>query len=166
MTPHLEQRLQQIASENGYSWPAGEIAAAMRQAASNAGKLEAAIIRQEVAMQEVNRLKAGIGQAIEKCAISKLDRESYERKYRDEKGRTKTHLWSCLNERVECDSGYYSRLLHPEEIEEALSEECPHCLEAWRLIVKRKAVRQELGAAKRAIRNIGRSLLAKQGAPQ
>lgn len=166
MTPNLEQRLQQIAEAQGYSWPAGEIAHAMRLAAANTGKLEAAIIRHESAAQEAKRLKAGIGQAIEKCAISKLDCESREGKYRDEKGRTKTHLWSCLNERVECDSNYYSRLLHPEEIEEALSEECPHCLEAWRLIVKRKAVRQELGAAKRAIRNIGRSLLAKQGAAQ
>lgn len=32
MTPHLEQRLQQIALDNGYSWPAGEIAHAMRLA--------------------------------------------------------------------------------------------------------------------------------------
>lgn len=36
MTPHLEQRLQKIAEDNGYSWPAGELAAAMRMAAEAA----------------------------------------------------------------------------------------------------------------------------------
>lgn len=36
MTPHLEQRLAKIAADNGYSWPAGEIAAAMRMAAEAA----------------------------------------------------------------------------------------------------------------------------------
>lgn len=162
----IDQRLQKIAEENDYPWPAGEIAHAMRLAAANTGKLEHAIIRHEAAAQEVKRLKVGIGQAIEKCAISKLDRESHDGKWRDEKGRTKTHLWECLTDRAECDSGYFTRPLEPEEIEDILSEDCQHCLEAWSLIVKRKAVRQELGAAKRAIRNIGRSLLAKQGAPQ
>lgn len=44
MTPHLEQRLAQIAAENDYSWPAGEIAHAMRLAAAAALECDDAAI--------------------------------------------------------------------------------------------------------------------------
>lgn len=36
MTPHLEQRLAEIAEREGYNWPAGEIAHAMRLGAEAA----------------------------------------------------------------------------------------------------------------------------------
>lgn len=44
------------------------------------------------------------------------------------------------------------------------ADECEHCRRAWALILKRKEVRQELGAAKRAIRSLGRAALKRESA--
>ena len=127
-------------------------------------RIIAAIVRHERAQQEIKSIKASIAESIAKCPIS-IEAEKDSRLF-DEKYRTKTHLWEALNEVVEIDAWGCTRRLNSDEIDEYLHcSECKHCMHAWELIIKRKSARQELGSAKRAIRNIGRALLKDEVKP-
>lgn len=130
-------------------------------------KAMAAIVRQERAMQEVASLKREIGHALAACPVS-VELGSWHisnarrAELTDPNGWPKTHIWQALNFTDIGGHGYPVRL-DMREIADHLADadECEHCQRAWALILKRKAVRQELGAAKRAIRSIGRAALSK-----
>ena len=131
-------------------------------------KALAAIIRQERAMQEVAILKREIGQALAACPVSvelgRWDTSNTRRaELTDPNGRPKTHIWQALNFTDIGCHGYPVRL-DINEIADFLADadECEHCQRAWALILKRKCVRQELGAAKRAIRSLGRAALKRE----
>ena len=119
-------------------------------------------------MQEVAILKRDIGQALAACPVSvELSRWETSNARRDEltdpNGRPKTHIWGALNFTDIGCHGYPVRL-DLNEIADFLADadECEHCQRAWALILKRKEVRQELGAAKRAIRSLGRAALKRE----
>ena len=131
-------------------------------------KALAAIIRQERALQEVARLKREIGLALAACPVSvELNRWETSNARRaeltDQNGREKNHIWEALNFTDIGCHGYPVRL-DIREIADFLADadECEHCQRAWALILKRKCVRQELGAAKRAIRSLGRAALKRE----
>ena len=133
-------------------------------------KALSAIIRQERAMQEVAILKRDIGQALAACPVSvelgRWDTSNTRRaELTDPNGRPKTHIWQALNFTDIGCHGYPVRL-DMREIADFLADadECEHCRRAWALILKRKEVRQELGAAKRAIRSLGRAALKRESA--
>lgn len=133
-------------------------------------KALAAIIRQERALQEVARLKREIGLALAACPVSvELGRWETSNARRaeltDQNGREKNHIWEALNFTDIGCHGYPVRL-DIREIADFLADadECEHCQRAWALILKRKEVRQELGAAKRAIRSLGRAALKRDTA--
>ena len=124
----------------------------------------AALARHERAVQSVAEIKDQIGKALGQCSVEK----EYLRRMRgwepiddlyDEKGRTKTHLWSALNE---CGS---ERRSDGEVIDYLADDEtgCPHCAKAFDLILQRKTARQQLGVARRLIRHYGKRALAMQG---
>lgn len=130
-----------------------------------------ACIAFEQAAQRVRELSQQIGEAIARCDIYGLAMES------DHPGqdtfalwdgsRIKTHLWQAYHETTDAGDGYHSdRLLTKEEQEDFLEHEadCPHCLKAWRLVQERKEARKAFGAAKRAIRSIGKAAIARGGA--
>jgi hypothetical protein len=119
-----------------------------------------ALARHERAQQEVKRLKKAIGGSLDLCPIEKsvgMMSGDWEDMI-DAGGRIKNHLWHAMREAT--DDGDYPRLLTKGEIDGYLADAetgCPHCLEAWRLIQQRKVARQELGAAKRVLRALGRA---------
>lgn len=126
----------------------------------------AAVVRYEVAAARVSRLSKEIGEAIAKCSISiELEQSQDEETHRRlvDGIRTRTHLYNAFHETTPCDSGWGSRRLDSDEIEEYLREEanCSSCLAAYQLIEQRRAARKEFGIAKRAIRTIGRTALAR-----
>jgi len=118
----------------------------------------AAIVRFERASRAVTAATKAIADSISRCSVAEAEiADGHGNKYRDSKGRLKTHLWQLLNREVE----YFE---DPEEFREELeSMQCPHCIETFRLIQERKAARKELGIAKRALRSIGRAAIAKDG---
>lgn len=133
-------------------------------------KALAAIIRQERALQEVARLKREIGLALAACPVSvelsRLETSNARRaELTDQNGREKNHIWEALNFTDIGCHGYPARL-DTREIADFLADadECEHCQRAWSLILQRKIVRQELGAAKRAIRSLGRAALKRDTA--
>lgn len=133
-----------------------------------ADKYLAAIVRHERAAQANARLGREIGDALAKCPVNveigqweTLNARRAELTTQD--GRSKTHVWMALNFTDIGSHGYPVRL-HMEEIADYLAEDpvCEHCQQAWQLILQRKQIREELGNAKRAIRNMGRAALAKE----
>lgn len=125
----------------------------------------AAIVRFERAAAGVSAIQKEIGAALSRCSVeAEIERATAEGRFRDAESlvdgtRTKTHLYHALLDREPCDSGYGERRLESHEIEERLEYECPACLEAWRLIERRRAARMELGIAKRALRSIGKAAI-------
>lgn len=129
-----------------------------------------ALARHERAIQGVAAATSSIGKALKQCPIQiELDRareqlwtrEVYAAidSLRDEKGRTKTHLCGAL-------SGDGQDRMDTGEVIEYLADEetgCPHCAQAWELILKRKKARQEVGVAKRLIRYYGKQAMVMQG---
>ncbi|WP_440466899.1 hypothetical protein ACKI1H_27115 [Pseudomonas sp. YH-1] len=131
-------------------------------------KYLAAIVRHERAAQANTRLSREIGEALAKCPVNvELGKWETTQTRRAELtaqgGRSKTHVWMALNFTDIGSHGYPVRL-HMEEIADFLAEDpvCEHCQRAWQLVIQRKQTREELGNAKRAIRNIGRAALAKE----
>lgn len=124
-----------------------------------------AIIRHELAAQEVAGLTRRIGVKLGHCPISNMpaDNDSMI----DEKGRLKTHLWHAFSHREISDCGPWEVGLGEDGIADALSSgseyACRHCKRAYQLILRRKTARQQLGNAKRAIRTMGRAALSAQG---
>ncbi|QNH21202.1 hypothetical protein HEP73_02114 [Xanthomonas sp. GW] len=127
----------------------------------------AACIEYDRAARQVRELSKRIGEALNRCDITGLAQES------DYPGpdtmklwdgsRVKTHLWQAYHETTDADYPYPpERRLVEHEQEEFLTEaDCPHCLEAWRLVQERKIARKAFGSAKRAIRQIGRAATAR-----
>ena len=131
-------------------------------------KAIAAIVRQERAMQEAKRLTIEIGRALAACPVNvELARWDISDTRRAEltaqNGWPRTHIWQALNFTDTGSHGHPVRL-HMNEIADFMADadECEHCQRAWALILKRKAVRQEIGVAKRAIRSLGRAALKRE----
>lgn len=128
-----------------------------------------AIIRYEQAARTLADLQKQIGVALSRCSVNiELDKALAASPQRDTSkllvgDRVRTHLHEALTVEEPCDSGYGNRRLLGDEIGVWLEDsECAGCIEAWRLIVERKKVRQEFGIAKRVIRSIGRSAIKKE----
>ncbi len=137
---------------------------------SRSDKALTAVIRYEQAASSVKAITPNIGLAIARCDIYRLAGEVdfpgkdtqalWDGKY------VKTHLWQAYNETTDADCYHEERRLNDGEQEEYLRDaDCPHCLEAWRLIQRRKDARKTLGAAKRAIRQIGKAAI-REGEPK
>jgi hypothetical protein len=130
------------------------------------GKALAAVIRYEIAAAKVAADRKAISDAIGKCPVNAEMESGWGKPGFDEKkfmdgSRIRTHLHETLKETVPCDSGYGYRRQEDEEVTEALEESgCAHCLTAWLLVLQRREARKEFGIAKRAIRSIGRAMLA------
>lgn len=132
--------------------------------------LEACMTYERAALQ-VRELTKRIGEAINRCDITGLAMESEHpgpdtAALWDSTMRIKTHLWQAYHETTDADSPYppERRLVDHEQEEYLIEADCPHCLEAWRLVQERKGARKAFGAAKRAIRQIGRSAIARSAA--
>lgn len=123
----------------------------------------AALARHERAVQTVAEITSQIGKALQQCPVSVAVSQSvftdgdvdelYDARYR-----VKTHLWHAL-------SGRGQDWLDDEEVIEYLADDetgCPHCAQAFDLILQRKQARQELGAARRLIRHYGKRAMALQ----
>lgn len=135
-----------------------------------AEKVITALARHEMAAQGVTRVHKQMVAAMHECPEHIKAMESHwdggaETPFIDKRGRPKTHLWSALNSTTDCDSGYGSRQLNDDDIEEFLAdydgndEACEHCLKAWRLFLERRKLRIELGKAKSHIRILGKQAL-------
>lgn len=131
--------------------------------------LLAVIVRHERAAQRKKELKSLIGDSLAQCSVALDyaaaienarfgDYQNVEAKYYDGKF-LRTHLHSAFE--AETDASYGDRRLRESEISDFLIDEgdCRHCQQAWLLIQERKRVNQDLGGAKRAIRNIGRAAI-------
>lgn len=121
----------------------------------------------EQAARQVSELTKRIGEAIHRCDITGLAMEP-EHPGPDtvalwDGNRIKNHLWQAYHETTDADSPYppERRLVEHEQEEFLIEADCPHCLEAWRLVQERKVARKAFGAAKRAIRQIGRSAITR-----
>ena len=123
----------------------------------------AAIVRFERASRAVTAATKAIADALAKCAASSIVRLDEPWPIRDSDGNPRTHLWEALNLKQIGDHGYLERLGEEERRVHLEYSGCPHCLQALDLIEQRKAARQELGIAKRALRSIGRAAIAKDG---
>lgn len=120
-----------------------------------------AVIRYEVAARKVSALTRQIGEALNECPINKKVSQEWgneDLSHLLDGARTKTHLYLAFKETIPCDSGYGSRGLQDDEIDEYLDGEdgCDGCRKAWIYVCERKAARREFGIAKRAIRTIGK----------
>lgn len=135
-----------------------------------------ALARHERAAGEIGVIKKAISDALEKCPITIQANEQSSifssQSYPQEESklwdgtRVMHHLHNVLQLTIDTGSGYGGeRKLDADEIREELSgfsddvNACPHCLAAWDLIIKRKEVRHELGNAKRALRNLGKTAM-------
>ena len=106
-------------------------------------------------------LGRAIGEALAACSVPieaaaqpfGANMEKYQDGTRD-----RTHLHEAIIYRERCDSGYGSMGLDADGIEDFVSER-DACSRAWVFVKARKAARKELGAARRAIRAIGRAEL-------
>lgn len=142
-----------------------------------------ALARHERAAGEIGIIKKAISDSLEKCPItiqanaqsSIFSSQSYPQEGLElwDGSRIRHHLHEVLQLTIDTGSGYGGeRKLDADEIREELSGYnddplrrddrslgCPHCLAAWDLIIKRKEVRHELGNAKRALRNLGKTAM-------
>lgn len=125
----------------------------------------AAAVRYETCATEIRRLTVLIGEALAKCPIT------IQAVAEGEVGtlslwdgtRAKNHLYWAYH--TTTDEGAYcsERRLNEGEQEEYLKDEdCPHCLEAFRLVGLRRQARKEFGYAKLAVRNIGKAEIRSQ----
>jgi hypothetical protein len=120
-----------------------------------------ACVRYDRAATELRDATRAINDALERCPISA---ESYrrprtDRAFFDENGRVRHHMHIAMTEGVWPTE---STLRNPttDEITARLSDPdtgCPHCLRAWQLVQHRKALRQQIGVAKRAIRRAAKA---------
>lgn len=135
-----------------------------------------ALARHERAHGELTLIKKSIQAELAKCPISVIanrpitmfdDHVAYaesEKMWDD--SRVNHHLHQVLQITIDPEDGYHGqRKLDADEIREELeghndeSLGCPHCLAAWDLVIRRKDVRKELGHAKRALRQLGKSAM-------
>lgn len=143
----------------------------MKAIPSLAEKVIASLANHERLMQQVGVMKIQIGKHIEACPVSEklsvhyAGIEKHDELIDKKTGRAKTHLWHAFNDLVEHDSGYGMSHMSYDDQENYLTDpwndetRCEHCFAAWRLIQDRKEVRQELGKAKRSLRQLGKSAL-------
>jgi hypothetical protein len=140
-----------------------------------------ALARHEQAAGELGRIKKGIVTELERCPITieayanqdlncdflNVSEDDHRRLW--DGSRVRHHLHLTLQVTTESDREYGpDRKLHDYEIRAELEglgydddqpHSCPHCLAAWLLIERRKDVRQKLGCARRALRQLGKSAL-------
>lgn len=134
----------------------------------NDSKFIVALANHERLLQQVGAMKKQISESLNKCpimikAIDWDTPESERQQLYDSKGLIKTHLWGAFNELIE---GSWSpvRMEHDDQ-ENYLTDpwcdetRCEHCYAAWRVIQDRKEVRQALGKARRAIRQLGKTAI-------
>jgi hypothetical protein len=136
---------------------------------SDQNKYMLAIIRHEKAKQAVDSLTRDIGFAISRCPVTVksndplISNSERDQLFDEGTGKTKTHLWHAFKHREPSSCGWGEVGLCEDGISDALSEgsefECEHCYHAYRMIVARKDVRNELGRARLAIRSLGRAAL-------
>lgn len=148
-----------------------------------ATRVIAALARHERAAGEIGVIKKAISNALDKCPITiravgetsifgdRLDSAEVAALW--DGSRVKHHLHQALQTKIDNGTGWGGeRNLDADEIREELSGynddpeypneaslACPHCLAAWDLIIQRKEVRHELGNAKRALRNLGKTAM-------
>lgn len=136
---------------------------------ANATKALAAVIRHEIAAANVASLQKRICESLRACPVHAEMEQSigvfgFDQSKFIDGSYVRTHLHEAMKETVSCDSGYGDRRMRDDEIEEWLADGgCEHCLQAWRLVMKRKEARRELGFAKQAIRAIGRAAVSRIG---
>lgn len=141
----------------------------------------AALARHERAAGELGLIKKGIVKELEKCPITieayqnsdlncdflNVSEEDHNRLW--DGSRVRHHLHEVLGITTN-EGGDYDRdrKLREDEIRAELQgmgddddqpHACPHCLAAWLLIERRKDVRQELGRARRSLRQLGKSAM-------
>ena len=145
-----------------------------------AARVITALARHERAAGELGAIKKAIGAELEKCpitirAMSNVTGFNDPVLFREieklwDGSRVMHHLHNVLAITIDNDNGYHGqRKLDADEIREELTGDpewpnessyaCPHCLAAWDLIIKRKEVRHELGNAKRALRQLGKTAM-------
>lgn len=127
-----------------------------------------ALANHERLLQQVGQMKKQIGAHLAECPVMKKAGDwklsAHETKdLFDEKGLVKTHLWGAFNELIEGSYGMVR--MESDDQENYLTDpwnddtRCDHCYAAWKVIQERKEVRQELGRARRALRQLGKSAL-------
>lgn len=129
-------------------------------------RVVAALAQHERLLQQIGAIKKQISKHLTECPVMKrvMDPDIGQLEYDgliSDKGLVKTHLWEAFNETIESDYGNQVQMQYDDQ-EIHLTEEdtgCEHCYDAWREIQDRKGVRQELGAARRAIRALGKSAM-------
>lgn len=142
-----------------------------KRAADRPTQALCAIIRHERAKRAVDALSKAIGEELRHCSIYQLAHES-EHEFGHPgpdtaslwtgDGKVMTHLWHAYHDVVE--AAYDVRGMDADQQRTYLVDtDCPHCLKAWEDIEMRRLARKELGAAKSAIRAIGRAELGKEG---
>jgi hypothetical protein len=131
-------------------------------------KFIAALANHERLLQQVGLMKKQISESLNKCpimikAIDWDTPESERHELHDSKGLIKIHLWGAFNELTQ---GSYGMIrLDSDDQENYLTDpwndetRCDHCYAAWRVIQDRKEVRQALGRARRAIRQLGKTAI-------
>lgn len=134
----------------------------------NDSKFIVALANHERLMQQVGAMKKQIGASLAECPIMKrasdwnLSADETKDLF-DDKGLVKTHLWGAFNELIEGSWGMAR--MERDDQENYLTDpwcdetRCEHCYAAWRVIQDRKEVRQELGKARRAIRQLGKTAI-------
>lgn len=125
-------------------------------------KFKLACIEYEAARLEIKRLSDAIGDALADCHIAQQAtylRENPEKSLHDAIDAVKVnHLEAAYALNPAEDWLYSDRLVHANGApEEYLSEICPHCLSAHKLIQDRKDARKRFGIAKRRISALGRA---------
>lgn len=147
------------------SMPAANVSELRAEVERLRDKVIEAVVRYELAAQRVKSLSNGIGEALDRCPISveaNSDVTPWQtRESLSDGARVKTHLWQAYHETTDADAPYPpERRLNDWEQQEYLDEAgCPHCMEAWRLVQHRREARKSFGAAKRAIRTLGKSAI-------
>lgn len=140
----------------------------MSKTATLESKVVAALANHERLLQQVGQMKTQITENLLKCPVMisantmEYGTEEWNKLY-DQKGLIKTHLWGAFNELIEGSWGMVR--MDRDDQENYLTDpwcdetRCEHCYAAWKVIQDRKDVRQKLGSARRAIRQLGKSAM-------
>lgn len=120
-----------------------------------------ACLRYDQVATDLKAATRAINDALERCPISA---ESYrrpptDRDYFDERGRVRHHMHRAMTKGVWADA-VTLRAPTTDEVTARLSDPdtgCPHCLRAWQQVQHRKALRQQMGVAKRSIRRAAKA---------
>jgi hypothetical protein len=140
----------------------------MKQVIPFEARVITALANHERLLQQVGQMKKQIGAHLAECPVMKKASDwtlsaTETKDLFDEKGLVKTHLWGAFNELIEGSYGMVR--MDSDDQENYLTDpwcdetRCEHCYAAWRVIQERKEVRQELGRARRSLRQLGKSAM-------